>query len=127
MKPKFKDITAWQQAEILMQPTLIRTIDNLRKHLEESTWKGTYREIQQPYPGYELDLECGDRKETIDIWELCYQICFQNYQPTHAPQESYEVDIDTTLFDENGEVDWIRLDAKAQEIIKEIFDNLENR
>jgi hypothetical protein len=127
MKPKFKDITAWQQAEVLMQPTLIRTIDNLRKQLEQSNCKGTYREIQQPYPGYELDLECGDDKKTIDIWELCYQICFQNYQPTHAPQESLEVEIDTSLFDENGEVDWIRLDAKAQEIIKEIFDNLENR
>jgi hypothetical protein len=127
MKPKFKDITAWQQAEVLMQPTLIRTIDNLRKQLEQSNCKGTYREIQQPYPGYELDLECGDDKKTIDIWELCYQICFQNYQPTHAPQESLEVEIDTSLFDENGEVDWIRLDAKAQEIIKEIFENLENR
>jgi hypothetical protein len=124
MKPKFKNMTAWQQAELLMQPTLIRTIDNLRKHLEESTWTGTYREIQQPYPGYELDLELGDRKETIDIWELCYQICFRNYQLTHTPQESYEVEIDTSLFEENGEVDWIRLDAKSQEIITKIFDNL---
>ncbi|MGB3237932.1 MAG: hypothetical protein WBB29_06535 [Geitlerinemataceae cyanobacterium] len=127
MKPKFKDMTAWQQAEILMQPTLIRTIDNLRKQLEESTWKGTYREIQEPFPGYELDIEHGDRQETIDIWDLCYQICFRNYQPSHATQESMEVEIDTSLFDENGEVDWIRLDAKAQEIIKEIFDNLGNR
>lgn len=124
MKPKFKDMTAWHQAEVLMQPTLIRTIDNLRKHLENSTWQGTYREIQEPFPGYKLDLELGDRQETIDIWELCYQICFRNYQPTHAPQESYEVEIDTSLFDETGEVDWIRLDAKAQSIIADIFNNL---
>ncbi|HIK30697.1 MAG TPA: hypothetical protein IGS17_16600 [Oscillatoriales cyanobacterium M59_W2019_021] len=124
MKPKFKDMTAWHQAELLMQPTLIRTIDNLRKHLEKSTWKGTYREIQEPFPGYKLDLELGDRQETIDIWELCYQICFRNYQPTHAPDESYEVEIDTSLFNENGEVDWIRLDAKAQSLIADIFNNL---
>lgn len=124
MKPKFKDMTAWNQAELLMQPTLIRTIDNLRKHLENSTWKGTYREIPEPLPGYKLDLELGDRQETIDIWELCYQICFRNYQPTHAPEESYEVEIDTSLFDDNGEVDWIRLDAKAQSIIADIFNHL---
>lgn len=109
-----------------MQPTLIRTIDNLRKQLEESSWTGTYREVQEPFPGYKLDLERGDRKETIDIWDLCYQICFRNYQPTHATEESYEVEIDTSLLDDNGEVDWSRLDAKAQSIVADIFELLGN-
>lgn len=124
MKPKFKDLIAWEQAELLMQPTLIRTIDNLRKQLEDSPWTGTYQEVQEPFPGYQLHLECGDRKETIDIWDLCYQICFLNYQPTHATQESYEVEIDTSLIDEKGEVDWLRLDEKAQRIVADIFELL---
>ncbi len=46
MNPKFKDITAWEQAQLLMQPAFIRVLDNLRKQLENSLWKGTYTEIQ---------------------------------------------------------------------------------
>ena len=41
MKPIFKNSTDWEQAEYLMQPSLIRVIDNLRKQLDESAWKGT--------------------------------------------------------------------------------------
>jgi hypothetical protein len=29
MNPKFKDITAWEQAQLLMQPAFIRVLDNL--------------------------------------------------------------------------------------------------
>lgn len=43
-KPTFADQAAWAQAEILMQPVFIRLIDNLRKSLETSDWKGDYRE-----------------------------------------------------------------------------------
>ncbi len=43
--PKFADQTAWQQAEILMQPALIRVIDNIRKQLEISTWRGDYQTV----------------------------------------------------------------------------------
>jgi len=52
MNPKFKDITAWEQAQLLMQPAFIRVLDNLRKQLENSLWKGTYTEIQDPYRKY---------------------------------------------------------------------------
>jgi len=54
MNPKFKDIIAWEQAQLLMQPAFIRVLDNLRKQLENSLWKGTYTEIQDPYPSYLL-------------------------------------------------------------------------
>lgn len=43
-KPTFASQEAWTQAEILMQPVFIRLIDNLRKSLETSDWKGDYRE-----------------------------------------------------------------------------------
>jgi len=42
MSPKITDTVAWQQAELLMQPTFIRIIDNIRNQLDESAWKGTY-------------------------------------------------------------------------------------
>jgi hypothetical protein len=43
--PKFIDSTAWKQAEILMQPALIRVIDKLGKYLENSSWQGNYQTV----------------------------------------------------------------------------------
>ena len=42
MKPKFKTIQAWEQAQVLMQPAFIRVIDNIRKELEVSAWQGSF-------------------------------------------------------------------------------------
>ncbi|NJK75838.1 MAG: hypothetical protein HC786_29895 [Richelia sp. CSU_2_1] len=125
MKPKITSTKAWQQAELLMQPALIRVLDNIRKQLDESIWNGTYHEKQTPFPGYQLLLEHGDKQRYVDIWELCYQVCFINYNPTHSEMESREVEIDTSLIEEDtGDVDWNRLDAKASELIQAIFDSL---
>ena len=44
--PKFANMLAWNQAELLMQPAFIRIIDNIGKHLETTTWKGTYKDVQ---------------------------------------------------------------------------------
>ena len=44
MTPKFSTPLARAQIEQLMQPALIRVIDNLRKQLDESSWKGDYEE-----------------------------------------------------------------------------------
>ncbi|MCT7986001.1 hypothetical protein NG796_22235 [Laspinema sp. A4] len=124
MKPTFKDTLAWQQAEILMQPALIRVLDNIRKQLEDSTWEGTYEDVQTPFPGYLLCLKQGEVEHQFNVWELCFEICFQNYSPTHAAEESWEVEIDSSLIDETGEVDWNRLDEKAKQLVQEIFANL---
>lgn len=165
--PKFANTLAWQQAELLMQPVFIRIIANIGKHLEESTWKGTYRDIllwaddvpdatktavtrlrQQleaattpeeaetiretlaelptPYPGYELCLESGGRQITVDLWQLCYQICFRNYSTVlNAMDRNFVVEIDTSLIDETGDVDWARLDQKAKHLIDQIFASLQ--
>ncbi|MBV8883718.1 MAG: hypothetical protein JO235_06915, partial [Chroococcidiopsidaceae cyanobacterium CP_BM_RX_35] len=45
MPPKIPNTTVWQQAELLMQPAFIRIIDHIRKHLDQSTWKGTYQDV----------------------------------------------------------------------------------
>ncbi len=125
MKPKITSPIAWKQAELLMQPAMIRVLDNIRKQLEESVWTGTYQDVQVPIPGYQLILEHQGEQKHVDIWELCYRICFVNYQPAHTLMESQEVVIDTLLIDEDtGDVDWSRLDAKTSQLIQEIFANL---
>lgn len=158
MKPKFATLEAWQRAEILMQPAFIRVVDNLRKQLDQSSWKGTYRdvpiweddtpeavkatvnqlqeqlktappdqaaEIQQtlshlpsPHPGYELCLEQDDRQVTIDLWELCYKVCF------NQQDDSQLVEVDLSLIDETGDVDWNRLDDKTKQLVEQIFATL---
>lgn len=127
MKPKFKNSLAWQQAELLMQPSLIRLLDNIRKYLESSPWTGTYENVQTPIPGYHLCLKQGENEVTFDLWELCYQICFINYAPTHAEAETKEVEIDTSLIDEDGEVNWNKLELKAKQLVQEMFANLPNK
>ncbi|MDJ0633403.1 MAG: hypothetical protein QNJ34_09465 [Xenococcaceae cyanobacterium MO_188.B29] len=130
MKPKFKTRLAWEQAQALMQPALIRIIDNLRKQLEESEWEGTYKEVTDPFPGYHLCLTRQKRSLEIDIWQLCYQVCFNNYVPlpenmfSQDDQSTQEVDVDTRLLDEMGEVDWQLIEAKAQQSVRELFANL---
>ena len=124
MKPKITNAIAWEQAELLMQPALIRLIDNIRKQLDESIWTGTYQEVHIPFPGYQLCLEHKGEQRCVDLWELCYQICFTNYTLTHLESESIEVEIDTSLIDETGDVDWNRLDAKSRQIVDDMFSQL---
>lgn len=125
MKPKIKDPVAWQQAELLMQPALIRLLDNIRKQLDDSIWTGSYQQVQDPLPGYRLELEHNGQHVSVDIWELCYQICFQNYGLTHTAQETLEVEIDMNLIDQEiGDVDWQNLEAKTRQIVQDLFANL---
>ncbi len=165
MPPKFADNTAWQQAELIMQPAFIRILDCIRKHLDTSAWKGTYEnvliwqpetseetkatvadlvqqlesaspeqveEIEQalmklpsPTPGYHLCLQQeGLETVKVDLWDLCYQVCFQNYSPLLAQSPNYTVAIDTSLIDETGDVDWQLLDEKAAHLVDRVFAEL---
>ena len=122
-----------------MQPAFIRVIDNIRKLLDVSAWKGTYKDVltwpqgvdpetqalvtellqrletappeqaeqirehlatlPMPHPGYHLCLQRQEQQVTVDLWNLCYQVCFYNYQLGDE-----KVDIDTDLIDADGEV-----------------------
>lgn len=165
MPPKFADNTAWQQAEILMQPAFIRILDRIRKQLDTSSWKETYENVltwqpgtteetkaevarlvkqlesaqgeqvdqieealmrlPTPTPGYQLCLQQeGLKTVKIDLWDLCYQVCFQNYSPLLAESPNYIVTIDTSLIDETGDVDWQLLDEKAAFLIDRLFAEL---
>ncbi|MBN3958913.1 hypothetical protein [Nostoc sp. NMS8] len=79
----------------------------------------TLARLPMPHPGYHLRLEHQQQQASIDLWELCYQVCFIKYSPV---QES--ADVDTSLIDEFGEVDWLRLDAKAKELVEQAFAKL---
>jgi len=165
--PKFQTIQIWQQAELLMQPAFIRLIANLGKQLEDSDWRGDYKDVQvwaegtsedtkaivmqlrsqlegatdeqteaikqqlsqlpAPFPGYWLYLSQGDYQITVDLWDLCYQICFQNYDLIHGTSHAADepvgesVAIDVSLFDRAGEVDWHRLDDKTCQLVRQVF------
>lgn len=122
MKPIFQNALDWEKAQLLMQPTFIRVMDNLRKQLEKSSWQGTYEEVTTPYPGYQLILSSQEQSVSVNIWEICFQICFLNYEPKLEGEKT--VQIDTDLIGESGEVDWHRLEAKTQSLIQEIFTSL---
>lgn len=126
MIPKFKNSSAWEQAELLIQPTFIRVLDNIRKELEKSYWKWIYQEVQEPYPGYILYLTHQEYSVRLNIWDICFQVCFLDYQPSETPTENekQEVDVDTSLIDETGDVDWQLLETKTQQLVRNIFTNL---
>lgn len=159
MPPKITNSATWQQAEILMQPAFIRVVDNIRKHLDVSDWKGTYHDVliwpagttdetkgmvtqlieemetatpaqlqeikenlallPMPHPGYHLRLQRQEQQVNVDLWDVCYQVCFVNYNP-----ENMAVDIDTSLIDESGEVEWQLLENKTKQLVKQVFDSL---
>jgi hypothetical protein len=125
MQPKFASELAWQQAEFLMQPIYIRIIDRIRQQGEVSTWKVSYEEVREPHPINYLCLESGERRLKFDIWDLCYQVCFLNYDGSHSELESQIVDVDTSLIDLEAQTpDWTKLDNKAKDVVASIFNNL---
>jgi hypothetical protein len=158
---KFNSPQARQQADQLLQPVLIRVIDNIRKCLEASSWTGDYSsahiwpqgateaEIQQvkalnaelerakpeqaapleaqlaklpqPFPVYELNLTQADQQRTVDVWDLCYRVCFKTF-----PVGDQAVTVDMTLWDrEINDVDWVALDEKTKTLVQKIFADLE--
>ena len=130
MQPQFKTRIDWEKAQLIMQPALIRVLDNIRKELDKSTWKGTFREAAEPIPSYILCLTKDTQTIEIDIWQLCYQVCFLNYVPvalhifSNASTSKIEVDIDDRLIDETGDIDWQLVEAKAQQSVRQVFDSL---
>jgi hypothetical protein len=159
MPPKITNSQTWEQAELLMQPAFIRVVDNIRKQLDESAWKGTYKDVlvwtadtsdetkaivtqllqemegatpeqsdlirqslanlPTPHPGYHLCLQRQDQLVTVDLWELCYKVCFLDYGTGNN-----SVSIDTDLIDETDDVDWLRLEAKTKELVGQVFASL---
>jgi hypothetical protein len=135
-----------------MQPTLIRVIDNLRKHIETTDWQSTYVEqvlwpvsatedqkqqvqaiaasletaspeqadqlrqqlstLPSPVPAYQLQLSRNGDTLVLDVWQLCFQVCFVDYVVNSPAQ------VDRDLLDIDNEVNWITLDEKAKRLVE---------
>lgn len=167
--PKFASAVDRSKVEQLMQPALIRVIDNIRKQLDNTDWEGRYDEklvwpegttveqqeeyarlqkglhgvppeehdrvaalmavLPQPSPIYTLRLtHNGQADRTIDIWNLCYQVCAmaQSFDQNIADQTDAQsvIAADNSLFDEAGEVDWRALDDKTLNLVRGVFATL---
>ncbi len=123
--------------EVLLWPTGIseetkHQINQLRAQLATAspeaalTIEQTLAELPQPFPAYYLHLNKGDHSVVVDLWNLCYRICFLNFpEPNReSNQETITVDIDNNLFDADGEVNWQCIDAKTQDLVRQIFSTL---
>ncbi len=158
-----------QTLALLLQPALIRLIDQLRLQLTGSNWQWSYQtheiwpenvpqfardrygQLQaqldtvkdteaevldaelatmvMPVPVYFLDLIQGDRQLRINMWELCYQICLQEYSPVLA---SASLDspalalysLDPTLLESDETIDWSKLDQKAADVVSQMLEGL---
>ncbi|MGB3199727.1 MAG: hypothetical protein WBA99_02425 [Nodosilinea sp.] len=152
------------QAAQLMQPCLIRVVDNIRKHTETLDWRSDYLEqvrwpgdttaaqrqqvrdlaaqlegasaekevairqqlsqLPTPVPSYELRLTQGadatpteaDRTASLDVWELCFTVCFSDYRPGQPAT------VDPALIDPDGEINWLTLDEKAKSLVERAID-----
>ncbi len=40
--------------------------------------------LPMPHPGYHLRLQRQEEHVSVDLWELCYQVCFLDYSPQRA-------------------------------------------
>lgn len=160
------EMEKWQQAGQLMQPALIRLIDQIRKQLEQTDWQGTYETIETWPPGitpavqsqvvelqaqldqaqpdqvaaleqalqalpqpdrvYLLRLQKQEHTLEVNLWHLCYQVCFRHYDPA-VPQPAAAMQVDTDLFEPDQEVDWHALDQKAQKIVHQVLERLPAR
>lgn len=129
------DVSAWAGTyhDVLIWPasTTDETkaiVTQLLQELETATpgqadeIRKTVSRLPMPHPGYHLRLQRQEQEVTIDLWDLCYQVCFFNYRPDANDPEPSE--IDTSLIDEMGEVDWLRLEAKTKELVEQVFAEL---
>jgi hypothetical protein len=122
MKPKFATKRAWQQAELLMQPAYIRLVDQIRRQTEENVDIAvSYSEVTEPYPSNLMCLNKNAQELRVDIWELCFQVCLINFDEIRQyPEQAAQ--IDEHLIDPDSiEVDWTKLDQKAQAVVAQVF------
>jgi len=113
-------VTAETQAEVRR----LREQLAIAPATETAALEASLAALPQPFPGYFLCLAHNGKMVSVDLWQLCYQICFKNYHPLLTQADSITADIDTALLDEAGEVDWQSLDTKAQAIVHQIFASL---
>ncbi len=118
----YRDVLIWsegtsEETKVLVTQ-LLQEMEGATPEREEEIREILAR-LPVPHPGYHLCLQRQEQQVSIDIWELCYGVCFVNYVPGKE-----EVKVDMSLMDETGDVDWLRLDGKVNQLVKEVFAGL---
>lgn len=122
------DTTPEMQTEVLKLMDRIEAVEEEdRPELEQQL-----EALPQPISVYLLHLTKGAQARTLNLWEMCYQICLMDYvpqleRPTFADIPLEELSPDDALLDEAGEVDWSRLDLKTAQVVQSAFESLESR
>lgn len=120
----YRDIQVWgDNIPDETKATVLQLRQQLETALPEQTTEIEEALAQLPssYPGYELCLQKGDRQVHVDLWELCYRICFRSQAGWH---DDVPVEIDMSLIDEAGDVEWNQLEEKTKQIVEQVFANL---
>lgn len=60
------------------------------------------------FPVILLLLKRKIKQKKNNVWELCFQVCFNNY----SESTTQPVTTDKTLFEEDGQLNWQTLDEK---------------
>ncbi|MBE9190130.1 hypothetical protein IQ230_07090 [Gloeocapsopsis crepidinum LEGE 06123] len=123
----YKDVMVWPEGTT---EEVKGTVTQLVHYLDTAS-PDQVTEIEQrlihlptPQPEYHLCLHHqGVPEVEVNLWELCYQICFCSYDPS-GTTHSNDIKIDTSLIDETGDIDWQQLDEKAGELVAQLFANL---
>jgi hypothetical protein len=131
----YEDVQVWESGVAEAIKTQVMDLRSLLESATAATVDQIRQELAQlpaPYPGYQLRLSQGEQVVTVELWDLCYQICFRNYDSVTGTSwtrgfgqgKSQGVEIDPDLFKDNGDVDWVVLDGKAQQVVERVFANL---
>jgi hypothetical protein len=96
---------------------------------EQASLESLLALLPEPIPIYLLHLDKAQETRTLNLWELCYQICLADYTPEFESTGFVEVDLDEaapdlSLFDALGEVDWVKLDQKTGSVVQAAFEHL---
>jgi hypothetical protein len=130
---KYETLQAWPsdatpeiQAEVLYLMDQIEAVEEGDRAELEQQLEG----LPQPISVYLLHLTKAGQARTLNLWEMCYQICLASYtpqleRPTFIDIPLEEILPDYTLLDEDGEVDWPRLDLKTAHVVQSAFESLE--
>ena len=118
----YRDVLIWsegtsEETKVLVTQ-LLQEMEGATPEREEEIREILAR-LPLPHPGYHLCLHRQEQQVNFDVWELCYRVCFVDYVPGQE-----EVKVDMGLMDETGEVDWLRLDGKVNQLVKEVFAGL---
>lgn len=118
--------TPEEQTIVTTLLTLLETSASLQ---QQEQIEDQLAELPQPIPVHLLHLTKENAQVTLNLWELCYQICLQDYTPclsrsTFIEVPPAEMQADDSLFAEDGEVDWTALDQKTANVVAGAFKTL---